>query len=84
MSEPVAVTGVDKPGAGERQQRVGTVFAALLLELERIISSIASGRMRADTYQRIVDESRVSLTPEGAWLLGRLATSGTLEHARKP
>ena len=36
--------------------------------------------MRAETYQRIVDESRVELTPAGAWLLGRLATSGTLEH----
>jgi hypothetical protein len=52
------------------------------LELERIISSIATGRMRAETYQRIVDESGVELTPAEAWLLGRLATSGTLEHAR--
>src|SRR5262249_34477925 len=51
-------------------------------ELERIISSIASGRMRADIYRRIVDESRVNLTPAEAWLLGRLATMGTLEHAQ--
>ena len=49
-------------------------------ELERIISSIASGSMRTETYQRIVDDSRVELTPAEAWLLGRLATSGTLEH----
>ena len=49
-------------------------------ELERILSSITSGRMRTETYQRIVDESRVELTPAEAWLLGRLATSGTLEH----
>ena len=38
--------------------------------------------MRAETYRRIVDESRVELTPPEAWLLGRLATSGTLEHAQ--
>ena len=50
-------------------------------ELERILSSIAGGRMRTETYQRIVDESHVELTPAGAWLLSRLATSGTLEHA---
>jgi MFS family permease len=51
-------------------------------ELERILSSIANGRMRTETYQRIVDESRVDLTPAEAWLLGRLATTGTLEHAQ--
>ena len=51
-------------------------------ELERIISSIASGRMRADIYRRIVDESRVDLAPAEAWLLGRLATMGALEHAQ--
>jgi hypothetical protein len=47
-------------------------------ELERIVSSIATGRMRTETYQRIVDESRVELTPSEAWLLGRIATIGTL------
>jgi MFS family permease len=51
-------------------------------ELERIISSIAGGRMRTDIYRRIVEESRVELTPAEAWLLGRLATIGTLEHAQ--
>src|SRR4051812_13049038 len=51
-------------------------------ELERILSSIASGRMRTDIYRRIVDESRVALTPAEAWLLGRLATIGTLEHVQ--
>ena len=51
-------------------------------ELERILSSIASGRMRTDIYRRIVEESRVELRPAEAWLLGRLATVGTLEHAQ--
>ncbi|HEY2310654.1 MAG TPA: MDR family MFS transporter [Gaiellaceae bacterium] len=50
------------------------------LELERILSSIASGRTRVETYQRIVDESHLSLTPAQAWLLTRLATVGVLEH----
>ena len=36
--------------------------------------------MRTETYQQIVDESRVELTPAGAWLLSRLATNATLEH----
>ena len=43
-------------------------------ELERILSSIASGRMRAEIYRRIVDQSGVELAPAEAWLLGRLAT----------
>jgi hypothetical protein len=51
-------------------------------ELERIVSSIATGRMRTETYQRIVDESRVDLTPAEAWLLGRLATTAVLEHSQ--
>ena len=33
--------------------------------------------MRTEIYRRIVDESQVELTPAEAWLLGRLATSGT-------
>jgi MFS family permease len=49
-------------------------------ELERIISSIATGRARMDIYTRIVDESGLELTPAEAWLIGRLATVGTLEH----
>jgi pimeloyl-ACP methyl ester carboxylesterase len=49
-------------------------------ELERIISSITSGRMRTDIYRRIVAESGVELTPAEAWLLGRLTTADTLEH----
>jgi hypothetical protein len=51
-------------------------------ELERIVSSIATGRMRTETYQRVVDESRVDMTPAEAWLLGRLATIGALEHSQ--
>ena len=51
-------------------------------ELERILSSIASGRARTDIYRRIVEESRVELTPAEVWLLGRLATIGTLDHAQ--
>ena len=51
-------------------------------ELERILSSIASGGMRAEIYQRILDQSGVELATAEAWLLGRLATSDTLEHAQ--
>jgi EmrB/QacA subfamily drug resistance transporter len=50
------------------------------LELERILSSITGGRMRTETYQQIVDESDLPLTPAQAWLLSRLATTGILEH----
>jgi hypothetical protein len=50
-------------------------------ELERIISTIATGRTRTDIYRRIVEESRLELGPSEAWLLCRLATVGTLEHA---
>ena len=53
-------------------------------ELERIISSIASGPNAHRHLPRIVEESRVELTPAEAWLLGRLATVGTLEHAAVP
>jgi hypothetical protein len=49
-------------------------------ELERIISSIATGRARMEIYQRIVDGSGLELTPAEAWLIGRLATVGTLDH----
>jgi MFS family permease len=52
------------------------------LELERILSSITSGRMRAETYQRIVEESHLGLTPAEAWLLSRLATRGILDHSQ--
>ena len=50
------------------------------VELERIVSSLASGRMRTKTYERIVGDSGTELTPAEAWLLGRLATSAILEH----
>jgi EmrB/QacA subfamily drug resistance transporter len=49
-------------------------------ELERIISSIATGRARMEIYQRIVADSGLALTPAEAWLIGRLATVGTLDH----
>ena len=49
-------------------------------ELERIISSVATGRSRADIYGRIVAGAGLDLTPAEAWLLGRLATAGTLDH----
>jgi EmrB/QacA subfamily drug resistance transporter len=42
-------------------------------ELERIISGIASGRMRGEIYGRIVATSGLDLTPPEAWLLGRIA-----------
>jgi hypothetical protein len=50
-------------------------------ELERIISAVATGRMRAEIYGRIVHEARLELTPAEAWLLGCLATAGMLEQA---
>jgi hypothetical protein len=50
-------------------------------ELERILGSIVGGgRMRSETYQRIVDESHLPLTPAQAWLLSRLATTGILDQ----
>ena len=76
-------------GAAARDQRraegIGESFAAPRedrsdRELERIISSIASGRMRARDLRADRRRVRVDLTPAEAWLLGRLATSGTLEH----
>jgi hypothetical protein len=36
--------------------------------------------MRADIYRRIVAEARLELTAAKAWLLGRLATAGTLDQ----
>ena len=75
LRETGATEGIGESFAAPREDRSDR-------ELERIISSIASGRMRTETYQRIVDESRVELTPAEAWLLGRLATSGTLEHGQ--
>jgi EmrB/QacA subfamily drug resistance transporter len=50
-------------------------------ELERIISSVATGRSRGEIYRRIVSEAGLDLTPAEAWLLGRLATVGTLDHS---
>ena len=75
LRETSATEGIGESFAAPRDDRSDR-------ELERILSSIASGRMRTETYQRIVDESRVELTPAEAWLLGRLATSGTLEHSQ--
>jgi MFS family permease len=49
-------------------------------ELERILSAITSGQMRTDIYRQIVARSGVDLTLAEAWLLGRVATAGTLEH----
>jgi EmrB/QacA subfamily drug resistance transporter len=73
LRETSAAEGIGESFAAPRQDRSDR-------ELERIISSIASGRLRAKTYQQIVDASHVDLTPAAAWLLGRLATSATLEH----
>jgi len=73
LRETSAAEGIGESFAAPREDRSD-------LELERIIGSIAGGRARTDIYQRIVDESGLELTPAEAWLLGRLATSGTLEH----
>src|SRR5262249_24518739 len=45
-------------------------------ELERIMSAVASGRMRTEIYGRIVDAAGLDLTSAEAWLLGRVATQG--------
>jgi MFS family permease len=68
-------------------EKIGESFAAPSdgrsdRELERIISSVATGRKRTEIYQRIVTESGVDLSPAEAWLLGRLATRGELQHVQ--
>jgi EmrB/QacA subfamily drug resistance transporter len=73
--------------ATSTSEKIGESFAAPSdgdsdRELERIISSLATGRMRTKTYERIVAESGVDLSPAEAWLLGRLATRGALEHVQ--
>jgi hypothetical protein len=70
-----AADGIGESFASPREDRSDR-------ELERIVSSIAGGRKRADTYRQIVDESGLNLTPPEAWLLGRIATRGTFEQTR--
>jgi EmrB/QacA subfamily drug resistance transporter len=53
-------------------------------ELERIISAVASGHTRTQIYTRIVEASGLDLTPAEAWLLGRIATAGSLEGLTHP
>jgi hypothetical protein len=53
-------------------------------ELERIISSVATGRTRTEIYRRIVSASGVDLTPAEAWLLGRIATEGRIDGLGPP
>jgi EmrB/QacA subfamily drug resistance transporter len=53
-------------------------------ELERIISGIASGRTRSETYARIVATSGLDLTPAEAWLLGRIAIEGRIDELGAP
>jgi hypothetical protein len=69
-----AAEGIGESFASPREARSD-------LELERILSSITSGRTRAKTYQQIVEQSGLDLTPAEAWLLSRLATIDILEHA---
>jgi EmrB/QacA subfamily drug resistance transporter len=45
------------------------------LELERIISSVAGGRMRTEIFVRIVNGSGLDLAPAEAWLLVRLSAA---------
>jgi MFS family permease len=70
-----AAEGIGESFASPREDRSDR-------ELERIISAIVTGRMRRDIYRQIVKDARVELAPAEAWLLGRLATRGTLEHAQ--
>jgi EmrB/QacA subfamily drug resistance transporter len=53
-------------------------------ELERIISSVTSGRARARFYARIVDASGLDVTPAEAWLLGRLGIGARLDGVGAP
>jgi EmrB/QacA subfamily drug resistance transporter len=48
------------------------------VELERIISSVASGKARTGIYRRILSTSALDLSPAEAWLIGRVATAGEL------
>jgi MFS family permease len=54
------------------------------LELERILSAIAGGRMRTEIYRRIVAGSGLDFTPAEAWLLGRIAVEGGIEGIGPP
>jgi hypothetical protein len=53
-------------------------------ELERIISSVAGGRMRAEIYGRIVESAGVDFTPAEAWLVGRVAIEGRIDGLGPP
>jgi EmrB/QacA subfamily drug resistance transporter len=53
-------------------------------ELERIISGIASGKMRAEIYGRIVDSSGLDMTPAEAWLLSRIAVEDQIDGLGAP
>jgi EmrB/QacA subfamily drug resistance transporter len=53
-------------------------------ELERIMSGVASGRMRSEIYGRIVGAAGLDLTSAEAWLLGRVATQGRLDGLGPP
>ena len=53
-------------------------------ELERIISAVASGRMRSEIYKRIVDAAGLDLTAAEAWLLGRIAIEGRIDGLGPP
>jgi EmrB/QacA subfamily drug resistance transporter len=53
-------------------------------ELERIISGIASGRMRGEIYARIVATSGLDVTPPEAWLLGRIAVEDRIDGLGPP
>ena len=72
-----AAEGIGESFASPRQDRSDH-------ELERIISSVASGRARTETYRRIVDASGLDLAPAETWLLGRIATEGRIDGLGPP
>jgi len=74
LRETAPAEGIGESFASPREDRSDR-------ELERILTAITSGRARAEIYRRIVAEAALELTPAEAWLLGRLATTDTLEHA---
>jgi len=72
-----AAVGIGESFASPREDRSDR-------ELERIISSVASGRMRTDVYRRIVESAGLDLTSEEAWLLGRIAIGDRIDGLGPP
>jgi EmrB/QacA subfamily drug resistance transporter len=77
LRSTAAAEGIGESFASPREDRSDH-------ELERIISGVASGRMRTEIYRRIVDGSGLDLSPAEAWLLGRIASEGRIDGLGPP